>query len=456
MSPLDYQQALDYLYSFVDYSLTRQLRYSPDKFDLSRMQRLLSLLGDPHLKYPTVHVAGTKGKGSTAAMIASILQAAGLRVGFYSSPHLEDFVERIQINQEPISHEQLAALVDAIRPTVAQIERLTTFEITTAVAFQAFQQAAVDVAVIEVGLGGRLDATNVVKPEVAVITSISYDHTQVLGESLEQIAREKAGIIKPKVPVVVAPQRREAMAVIREVAESQAAPLIQVGNDYRYAPVTHSLDGQVFWLWKADEQPLLDRLLEEEEGLDWQPQQYTLPLLGLHQLDNAATAYAAVDALREKGWEIDDAAVARGFRQVKWPGRFEILHRSPFLVVDSAHNQDSALKLRLALEDYFPGKKVILIIGASEDKDIEGIFRELMPRTQKVIATRSFHPRAIDPEKLAALARRFGCPARVVVPIEEALTHAIQLADEHTLVLATGSLFVAAAVRQCWRERFRV
>jgi dihydrofolate synthase/folylpolyglutamate synthase len=456
MSPFDYQQALDYLYSFVDYSLTRQLRYSPDKFDLSRMQRFLSLLGDPHLRYPTVHVAGTKGKGSTAAMVASMLQAAGLRVGFYSSPHLEDFIERIQINQEPISHEQLAALVDAIQPTVARIERLTTFEITTAVAFQAFQQAEVDIAVIEVGLGGRLDATNVVKPEVAVITSISYDHTQVLGESLSQIAREKAGIIKPNTPVVVAPQRREALAVIREVAESQAASLILVGNDYRYAPVAHSLDGQVFWLWKAEEQPLMDRLLDKEEGLDWQPRQYMLPLLGLHQLDNAATAYAAIDALRERGWKIDDAAVADGFRRVKWPGRFEILNRFPFLVVDSAHNQDSALKLRLALEDYFPGKKAILIIGASEDKDIEGIFRELMPRTQQVIATRSFHPRAIDPQELAALARRFGCPARVIVPIEEALTYAIRLADEHTLVLATGSLFVAAAVRQCWRERFRV
>lgn len=455
MSPLTYQQALDYLYSFVDYSLTRQLRYSPEKFDLGRMQAFLKLLGNPHLKYPTVHVAGTKGKGSTAAMIASILQAAGYRVGFYSSPHLEDFVERIQINQEPISHEVLAALVDEVRPAVARIERLTTFEITTAVAFLAFLRAGVDVAVVEVGLGGRLDATNLVQPEVSVITSISYDHMKVLGETLGQIAREKAGIIKPNTPVVVAPQRQEALTVIHEVAEQQAAPWFRVGDDIRYRVASHSLDGQAFWVWKAADQPEVNRWLEGEVE-DWRPLQFEIPLLGAHQVDNAATAFAAVEVLRTRGWEIPVEAITRGFQQVRWPGRFEILQREPYLVVDSAHNQDSALKLRLALEDYFPGRKVVLIFGASEDKDIEGMLRELLPKAQMVIATRSFHPRAIEPEALVELVHRLGYPARVVVPIEEALAYAMSRVDENSLVLATGSLFIAAAIRQTWRERFRV
>ncbi len=455
MSPLTYQQALDYLYSFVDYSLTRQLQYSPEKFDLGRMRAFLELLGNPHLKYPTVHVAGTKGKGSTAAMIASILQAAGYKVGFYSSPHLEDFVERIQINQVPLSHEALAELVDDVRPFVAQIERLTTFEITTAIAFLAFLRAGVDVAVIEVGLGGRLDATNLVQPEVSVITSISYDHMKVLGESLGQIAREKAGIIKPHTPVVVAPQRQEALAVIREVAAGLSAPLVLVGDDYRYRVGIHSLDGQAFWVWKAADQPRVDEWIENGSE-QFEPLRFEMPLLGAHQVDNAATAFAVADILRLRDWEISDAAIADGFRRVKWPGRFEVLHREPYLVVDSAHNQDSALKLRLALEDYFPGKRAILILGASEDKDIEGILRELLPKVKTVIATQSFHPRAMNPEVLVQLVHRFGYPGRVVVPVEEALVYAMNQVEGDSLVLTTGSLFIAAAVRQTWREHFRV
>ena len=201
---LAYNQALDYLYSFVDYSLTRNLTYSPEKFDLGRMVELMKNLGDPQRAYPVIHIAGTKGKGSTAALIASALQAAGYKVGFYTSPHLQDFTERIQVNQTPVSHATLTALVEEIKPQVAKTERLTTFELTTALAFLYFQRCKVDIAVVEVGLGGRLDATNIVTPLVSVITSLSMDHMAVLGDTLPKIAAEKAGIIKPGRPVVLA------------------------------------------------------------------------------------------------------------------------------------------------------------------------------------------------------------------------------------------------------------
>ena len=236
-----YQEALDYLYGFVDYSLTRNFRYTADKFDLGRMVELMQLLGDPQTQYPVIHVAGTKGKGSTAAFIASALQAAGLRVGFYTSPHLQDYCERIQVNRKDISHADFTDLVQTVKPTVARVEQLTTFEITTALGFLYFAQQKCDVAVIEVGLGGRLDATNVVDPLVSVITSLSMDHMNVLGDTLAKIAFEKAGIIKPDRPVVLAPQREEARQVVEQVAEERNAPVMRVGQDYLFSPWSHIL-----------------------------------------------------------------------------------------------------------------------------------------------------------------------------------------------------------------------
>lgn len=446
-----YQEALDYLYSFVDYSLTRSFRYTPDKFDLGRMVRLMELLGDPHKQMPIIHVAGTKGKGSTAALIASAIHAGGLKVGFYTSPHLQDYVERIQVNRCPIGHSDLVDLVNEIKPFVAQVEQLTTFEITTAIAFWHFARTACDVAVIEVGLGGRLDATNVVDPLVSVITSLSMDHMNILGDSLPKIAAEKAGIIKDHRPVILAPQRDEARWVVEQVAKERSAPLTYVGKDYLFAPWSHSIDGQTFLLWRADEQLLVNEFIESGGQTPWEPLRLRIPLLGYHQVQNAATAYAALQVAREEGLAIGEEAIRRGFAEVDWPGRFEILQRTPMLVVDSAHNRDSALKLRLALDDYLPGKPVVLIFGASEDKDIDGMFAELLPRVRRVIATQSIHPRAFEADRIVEIAHRFGVPAHAMVPVEKAVDWALEIAaDEEAVVVAAGSLFIAAAVRDAW------
>src|SRR5512138_76296 len=239
-----YQAALDYLYSFVDYSLKHSSELAKADFNLDRMRLLMAELENPQDHYPTVHVAGTKGKGSVCALVASGMQAAGLRVGLYTSPHLLDYAERIRIDNAPVPHEALVALVEKIKPVVERVPKLTTFEITTALAFMYFAQEHVDAAVIEVGLGGRLDATNVVFPKVSVITSLSYDHMAVLGNTLAQIAGEKAGIIKPGVPVISAPQKAEALEVLERKAEEHKAPFTLIGRDVTFAPPDHSLDGQ--------------------------------------------------------------------------------------------------------------------------------------------------------------------------------------------------------------------
>lgn len=446
----NYQAALEYLYRFVDFSLTRGFHFSPDQFELGRMRDFMAYLGHPEQSYPILHVAGTKGKGSVAAMCASALRAAGYRVGLYTSPHLMDYAERIQVDGRHIPHQDLVALVEEIKPYLEAGTRLTTFEITTALAFLYFARQGVTAVVAEVGLGGRLDATNVVTPRVAVITSISYDHMNVLGHTLAEIAGEKAGIIKPGVPVVLSPQKDEARRVVESVAAEQAAALVQVGREVLFAPVSHSLDGQTFLAWRAEEQAQMEAYLAGREVEGWQPVRLAIPLLGLHQVENAATAYAALQIARQQGLKLDEAAIRTGFAQVSWPGRFEVLRREPPVVIDSAHNRDSAMKLCLALDDYYPGREVVLVFGASEDKDIEGMFAELMPRVQQVVATRSYHPRAMEPERLVELAQRYGKPARVVAAVEDALVEAMQLAGREALVLATGSLFVAAGVRETW------
>ena len=445
-----YQQTLDYLYSFVDFSLVRNLRYSPEKFDLSRMVDFANALGNPQDSYPVIHVAGTKGKGSVSALCANSLKAAGYKVGLYTSPHLIDFNERLQVNGVSISHADLIDLVEANKSVIESIPELTTFEITTGLAFLYFQQQGVDVGVIEVGLGGRLDPTNVVKPLVSVITSISYDHTKILGETLAEIATEKAGIVKPGVPLVLSPQKDEARLVIERIAEQRRAPLVQVGKDYLYTPISRSLTGQSFLVWTAGEQEQINAIIDSGDGEEWEAHRYTIPLLGHHQVENAATAYTALQVARQAGLKINESAIHSGFSDVFWPGRFEILQSEPPLILDSAHNRDSALKLRLTLDDYFPGLPVIMVFGASEDKDLNGMFAELLPRVQQVIATQSYHPRAIEPEQLVGLAHQFGCPAFAVPTVEEALMEANRLVEEGGVILVTGSIFVVAGIREAW------
>jgi len=431
---LAYNQALDYLYSFVDYSLKKSSELAKADFNLERMRALMALLGNPEQKYPSLHVAGTKGKGSTSALMASALTAAGYKTGLYSSPHLQDYVERIQIDGRPISHVQLVDLVEQVKPHVAAVPKLTTFEITTAIGFLHFAQQKVDAAVIEVGLGGRLDATNVITPCVSVITSLSYDHMAVLGNTLTLIAGEKAGILKPGIPVVSSPQKDEARAVLERVAKERHSPLTLVGREVIYEAGQHSLEGQTLTIFNRQSPVSNSKSVI-----------LRVPLLGQHQVVNAATAYAA---LKASGLNVSDEAIAKGFARVKWPCRFEIVRRAPPVILDSAHNQDSFEKLAQTLEDYFPGRPVLLIFGSSEDKNVAGMLAALEGRLELVLATKAVHPRAIEPEKIVETANRLGIRAEAATRVDAALARALNLAASGgEIVLSAGSMFVTAEVK---------
>lgn len=429
-----YNQALDYLYSFVDYSLKHISELAKAEFNLDRMFALMQELGNLQENYPIIHVAGTKGKGSVASLCASALNAAGYRAGLYTSPHLWDYTERIQINSEPISHEQLIELVDEIKPAVAKIPKLTTFEITTALGLLAFAKSEVNAAVVEVGLGGRLDATNIVTPQVSVITSLSYDHMAVLGNTLAEIAGEKAGIIKAGIPVVSAPQPDEALSVLERVAKEKNSSFTLVGQDVKFERLTSSLDGQSLRL----SSPALSKV------------DLTIPLLGVHQVENAAIAYTA---LRTSGIPISDEAIQQGFARVQWPARFELLRREPPVVIDSAHNRDSARRLRETLDEYFPKMPVVLLFCALEDKDINGILEELKPRLECVVATRADHPRAPSAEWMAEQVKKVDIPVEAVEPVANALERARELAGDQKLVLSAGSVAFAGEVSAAWHKQ---
>jgi len=443
-----YEEALDFLYSFIDYSLKRNFRNAAEKFNLDRMHKFMALLGDPQKDYDIIHVAGTKGKGSVSSMCASVLMAEGYRVGLYTSPHMVRFTERIKINDQEISKADVVEIIDQLKPITEKVPEITTFELMTAMAFLYFSQQKVDYSVFEVGLGGRLDATNIVTPLVSVITSISYDHVKILGNTLSEIAGEKGGIIKPNTPVVIAPQKEEARLKLVQIAQERNSPVIQVGRDYLYAAESHSLDKQSFLVWTPDEQGLVDAYIESGGRDVWSPLRFKIPLLGFHQVENAVTAYAALQTAEKFGVELSQKAYLEGFASVEWPGRMEVFQRNPPIVIDSAHNRYSSLRLRQAMDDYFPGLPVVMVFGASEDKDVEGIFQELLPRVKRVIATQSIHPRAMDANILVELAHHCGRSAEAIIPIEDALLTAIKEAGQDTVILITGSVFVAAAARE--------
>jgi dihydrofolate synthase/folylpolyglutamate synthase len=426
------------------------MRYTEDKFNLDRMHKFMELFDNPHKKYPVIHVAGTKGKGSTSALIAHALYEQGYKVGFYTSPHLHDFCERIQVDFVPMKHEEMVAIVDLMKSKIPFVAEITTFELMTAMAFIYFMNKHVDYAVIEVGLGGRLDATNVVSPLVSVITSLSLDHINVLGDTLAKIAYEKGGIIKNNTPVVVAPQKDEAILVLKKIAEERNSPLFQVGKDYLYAQAAKSLSGQNFFVWPKEDQIAVNAFIESAGREDWEPTKFHIPLLGFHQVQNAATAFTTLTVLRQNGLKISDDSIRKGFANVVWPGRFEVINRRPFIVIDSAHNRESALRLRNAVDDYFPGIPVVLVFGALEDKDIDGMLVELLPRVKIVITTKSIHPRAISPEDLVIKVNQMGVRAIPTQSLEEAFDQALKLAGKENLILVAGSIFVAGGMRDVW------
>ena len=438
---MNYPETIAYLHSLTDYETTRIARYTAETLDLSRVERLLATLGDPHHRFPSIHIAGTKGKGSTGALIETCLRAAGYRTGLYTSPHLHTFREPIQVAGQKITRKEVVALAGEVRPPMERIPGVTTFEAITAIGFLHFARSSVEAAVVEVGLGGRLDATNVLTPEVSVVSSISLDHTYLLGNTIAEIAFEKAGIIKPGIPVVSAPQQSEAMQVLEECSRERGAPLVEVGRDWEYQPGPASLDGQSFSARNATDSG------SELDG------EYWIPLLGRHQAENATSAIAALHILRERGFRIPVASVHQGLRSVRWPGRLEILSREPLIVVDCAHNPYSAHVLRQALGELFPNQRWVLVFGASADKDIAGMLKVLLPISEYIIVTRSRHPRSAAPTELADATARVGRGAEVSVNVKRALHRGLGMMDPGSGLLLTGSIFVVAEAREEWALR---
>lgn len=418
---------MEFLNSFRNYEQTIHYRY-PEAFSLERVEDLLRRLGDPHRAYPAVHVAGTKGKGSTCAFLASLLRSSGRRIGLYTSPHLWDFRERFQLDGTVVSEIELAEIVDQIRPLASQ--ELTFFEITTACAFLWFARRQVDAAVVEVGLGGRLDATNVLHPDVTVITPVDLDHRSKLGGTLEQIAREKAGILKPGVPAVVAPQRKEAAEAIRRTAASVRAPLHWVEREVRVEDLLLSAEGT---------RACFQTPLGSYRGL-------TLPLLGRHQAANAAAAIRAAELFLERRFAagLPERAVRQGFLQVEWPGRCQLVPGDPAVLLDGAQTQESAQALRETVEELFPGRGVCLIVGISTDKDLEGIARVWGPWADRIFLTRADVPRAEPVERLECAFQKFQARWETAATVEAALRRARETAVPGEILVVSGSLFVVA------------
>jgi dihydrofolate synthase/folylpolyglutamate synthase len=434
---VEYLAAIDRIMGMVDYERPSTTPATRARYDLERIEAFLTALENPHLGIPTVHIAGTKGKGSTAAMVTSVLHAAGYKPGLFTSPHLHTFRERIRVGDQLIPEEDFGNLVETLWPTlegVVQVGhgRVTLFELLTAMAFYYFRSREAGSQVIEVGLGGRLDSTNLVQPLVCGITSLGMDHTEVLGDTLEKIAGEKAGIIKQGVPVICAPQKPEAMAVLLEVCRREGSTLVVAGEDIRWSEESSSLDRQTFSLATSQNHYRLQ-----------------IPLLGKYQLENAAVAIGILEALIEGGLEIDPGSIEEGFRQVEWPCRLEVLSKTPLILADGAHNPHSAGRLVEAVKALFPERRILLIIGVSGNKDLDGLVAELsLLSAGVVIATRSRHPRAAQPQRIAQVFKPHNNNVLMTDSVSDALKTARDMAMDGDLILITGSLFVAAETRE--------
>ncbi|KPJ50697.1 hypothetical protein AMJ40_02095 [candidate division TA06 bacterium DG_26] len=425
---MTYREACDFLFGLIDY----ERKSETPSFDLGGFSTFLWKLGSPHtrLRNPIL-IAGTKGKGSTAAFIASCLRAAGYRTGLFTSPHLISPTERIQVDGVPISRREFASLVASLKPFVESERQSfrTVFEILTAMAFMHFLEKETDAAVLEVGLGGRLDTTNVVEPRLAVITSISRDHTDILGNTVEDIAREKAGIIRPRTITVSAPQSEAVRAVLGDVCNEEKSTLVFSGREFRV--LDHSLEGQQF----------------EYEG-----ERYWIPLLGEHQVENGMLAIDSIRLLGLMGLPVDTHHVKLGLQNTTWPGRMQILRSSPLVVVDGAHNDESAIALKNAVTKYLQYKRLIAIIGISKNKDLRGIIEPLSEIADHLIFTRAHLPRAASPEELLQVYR--GEAEAVAQPdIRSALKRAFSASGREDLILVTGSLYLVGETLDLPRSR---
>jgi dihydrofolate synthase/folylpolyglutamate synthase len=431
---LNYSQAEEYLNGFTNYEQIPGITYAQAGYSLKHLEELLRRMGNPQLAARTIHIAGTKGKGSVAAMIAQVLSASGYKTGLYISPHFHTLRERISVDGSLISEAEFAAAMAEVKPFIEPMEQdpsfrqLTYFEALTALAFAYFQKKRVDFQVLEVGLGGRLDATNVVaNPAVCIITSISLDHTQILGNTIGEIAREKAGIIKSGCWAVISPQPQEAASVISDICREKRSQVLQVGKD-------------VVWHKISDDLRQQSLVIEGRTG----EYQVSIPLLGDFQLENTATAVAALEILGSEGFAIAAGNIAQGLAQVKWPGRFQILQQHPTVVIDGAHNVASMKRLVNNVEAYFPHKRILLVFGTSCDKDIPGIVNELVSLSPEVIVTQASHSRAAPPSTLVVEFTKRGINPQIKQTVAQGISRALSLAGKTDIICLTGSLFVVA------------
>lgn len=425
-----YLETIAYLYGLQKHGI---------KLSLSNSFNLMKILGDPYRKFPTVHVAGTNGKGSTAAFTAGMLQAAGYRVGLYTSPHLADFTERIRINNVPIAEAKVVKLALRLRDGCGTVTaedgcgslNPTFFEVTTALAFAYFAEERVDIGVIETGMGGRLDSTNVIKPLVSVITNIDLEHQEFLGHTIEHIAMEKAGIIKAGVPVVTGAVQPGAIGVIEQEAAAQHAPVYRLWHDFMPKIITPGLP-QIF-----DYHGIADSYLAVR-----------IAMLGAYQVDNASLALAAIECLRNAGMTVGEPALRRGLEQTRWEGRLERVADRPDIYLDGAHNPASAKKLAGAIEKMKTAyRRIILIIGILEDKDYPGMICELVPLADHVVVTKPQYFRAMDDHLLAAEIAKLHSFVDRTDTVESALAKARMAASPDDLILITGSLYVVGEAR---------
>ena len=461
MTLTTWQDALDFLYRRANWEAAPP-GVGPE-FKLGRVRRLLALLGNPQDTWRAVHVGGTNGKGSTSAIIATGLRSAGYRVGLFTSPHMHTMRERIRVNDTYISEEAILAWLNRHQDTLQSMDGLTTFEALVALAFSHFANTQVDVAVVEVGLGGQLDATNVLSNQLlSVITPIGLDHTEILGDTVEQIAADKAGIFRPGVPAVIAPQQPEAYSVLRHQASLLGTPLLTVGTDVTWRVTRDDLAGQ--WLEIDPGHPLTfshakDGHHPQREARSYVPFTGPLhfPLLGRHQQANAATAVAALDLLNRTGLHVSPDAIRHGAAATRWPGRLEVftLPNGGHLVLDGAHNPHGAAALVEALEHYFPSAPRHLILGIGGGKDASSIIAELIPGANSIITARSEHPKALPAELVADLVQTHPAfsstiPLDVAPTPADAVRTAISRAQPGDVVICAGSIFLVADAREAW------
>ncbi len=438
-----YAKALRFLAKLTDFERLRIVRYNNLNFDLDRMRNLLKKMGNPQDQFRSVHVAGTKGKGSTCAMVASMLQASGYKVGLYTSPHLIDIRERIVINGAMIPHADFARLVRVVEPIVMRIKPTPTyFDVLTAIAFKYFAEQGVDIAVVETGLGGRLDSTNVINPEVTAITSISMDHMQQLGGTLEKIAEEKAGICKPGVPALTVQQTPEVEATLTRIAEKNGTTLDITGKsiEFSYRFESNRMLGPHNRICLTTPNSKFEHL--------------AVPLMGEHQAINCGLALSIIDRLKTRGLVIDDTKAMEGLAKTVIPGRMEMLSQMPRVITDGAHNAASLDAMLKAIGQHIPYDSMVVIFGCCSDKDVAGMLERITSGADKVIFTKVNNIRSSDPEELAArYVELYGKMAQVAPTLEEAVAIANRAVTKEDLICITGSFYLVGEAKKLFAAK---